>query len=58
MSGEKGFPIVYGKGMIKGQPFIVLQKLGLTINDLLVRRNEHFSLKTVMTIGVCMMDRL
>lgn len=58
MSGEKGFPKVYDKGMIKGQPFIVQQKLGLTINDLLIRRNEHFSLKTVITLGISMLDRL
>ena len=58
MSGIKGFPTVHGHGMHKDQPFIIFQKLGHTLNELMSKNKKHFSIKTVMTIGACLIDQL
>jgi hypothetical protein len=56
MSDSRGFPTVYGSGDLDGQPYIVQQKLGLNINDLLRRNKKHFTLKTVVTIGIQLLE--
>ena len=58
MSDQKGFPEIYGKGMLDDQPFIILQKLGLNINELIRRNRKHFSVKTVIAIGISMLGLL
>lgn len=56
MSGVKGFPKVFASGFLSEQPYIIQQKLGLTLNELLKKNRKHFSLKTVLTIGICLID--
>ena len=56
MSGTQGFPTIYGKGMLDELPFIILQQLGLTINDLIRRNKQHFCTKTVVSIGIALLD--
>ena len=56
MSGTQGFPTIYGKGMLDELPFIIIQQLGLTINDLIRRNKQHFGTKTVVSIGIALLD--
>jgi serine/threonine protein kinase len=51
-----GFPEVYSSGMIKGQPYIIQEKLGLSIKDILKRNNRHFSLICIISIGIQLID--
>ena len=56
MSEEKGFPKVYGEGTHEGKPYIILEKLGPSIDDLFTRRFGEFSLLTVMNIGISLIN--
>ena len=56
MSGTQGFPTIYGKGMLDELPFIVMQQLGLTMYDLIRRNNKHFGTKTVVSIGIALIN--
>ena len=56
MSEFKGFPKVYGEGIHEGQPYIILEKLGPSIDDLLCRIHGQFSLLTIMNIGISLIN--
>lgn len=58
ISGTKGFPIVYDSGVYTNQPYIIQNKLGLNLNDLLKRNKKHFSLKCVVSIGISLLGLL
>lgn len=47
-----GFPKVYSSGKVQNQPYIVLERLGLSIKDILKRNKKHFSIKCIMTMGI------
>ena len=48
----KGFPKVYSQGKIQGQPYIVLEKLGLSIKDILKVNKRHFSIKCLISLAI------
>jgi len=48
----KGFPKVFSQGIINNQPFIVQEKLGLSIKDILKRNKRHFSVKCVIALSI------
>lgn len=54
----QGFPQVYSSGIVEGQPYIVLEKLGMSIKDILKRNKKHFSLKCVMCMAIKIVDLL
>jgi serine/threonine protein kinase len=57
--GIIGFPRVFSSGMLdKNQYYIVLERLGLSIKDLLKKNKRHFSIKCVMTMGLQLLDLL
>lgn len=48
----EGFPKVYSQGLIQNQPYIIMEKLGLSLKDILKRNKRHFSVKCILTIGI------
>ena len=56
MSEEKRFPKVYGEGVHEGKPCIILEKLGPSVDELLMKRYGEFSLLTVMNIGISLIN--
>jgi serine/threonine protein kinase len=56
--GLSGFPKVYDSGCFQNQPYIVSERLGLSIKDILKRNRKHFSVKCIMTIGLQLVDLL
>lgn len=58
-SNFPGFPKVYSSGLVSdNQPYIIQERLGLSIKDILKRNKKHFSLKCVMTMGYQILQRL
>lgn len=58
-TGAKGFPKILSSGTVNNeQPYIVLERLGLSIKDILKRNKKHFSLKCAITIGLQMVNLL
>jgi serine/threonine protein kinase len=55
---EPGFPKVYSSGVFSTQPYIILERLGASLKDIMVRRKRHFSIKCTMTIGIHLVDLL
>jgi hypothetical protein len=53
-----GFPKVFTSGMVDNQPYIVLEKLGLSIKDILKRNKKHFSIKCIISLAIKMVDLL
>ena len=53
-----GFPKVYSQGLIQSQPYIVQEKLGLSIKDILKRNKLHFSIKCIISLAVQLIDLL
>jgi hypothetical protein len=51
-----GFPKVFSFGLIRGQPYIIQEKLGLSIKDILKRNNRHFSLKCIISMAIQLVD--
>jgi hypothetical protein len=54
----KGFPKVYSSGTIKGYPYIVLEKLGLSIKDILKMNKRHLSIKCLISLGIQLISLL
>jgi serine/threonine protein kinase len=54
----KGFPKVISSGEVQGQPYIVLEKLGLSIKDILKRNKRHFSIKCIISMAIQLIDLL
>ena len=52
LSGNKGFPTVYGGGKHEESPFIIMQHLGLNLFELIKRNKNYFCTKTVISIGI------
>ena len=52
LSGNKGFPTVYGGGKHEESPFIIMQHLGINLFELIKRNKEYFCTKTVISIGI------
>ena len=40
------------------QPYIVLEKLGLNLNQLLKKNKKHFSLKCIVSLGISLLNLL
>jgi hypothetical protein len=40
----EGFPKVYSSGFIKNQPYIVQEKLGISLRDILKNNKRHFTI--------------
>lgn len=53
-----GFPKVFTSGFVDNQPYIVLEKLGLSIKDILKRNKKHFSIKCVISLAIKIVDLL
>ena len=53
-----GFPKVFSSGHVQDQPYIVQEKLGLSIKDILKKNKRHFSIKCIVTIGIHMINLL
>ena len=47
-----GFPKVFSKGITQHMPYIIMQRLGPNVYDLLKQRGKLFSMKCLMTIGI------
>jgi serine/threonine protein kinase len=55
---ERGFPKVYSSGIFQKQPYIILERLGDSLKNIMKRSNRHFSTKCTMTIGIRLLDLL
>ena len=53
-----GFPKVYSQGLIQKQPYIVQEKLGLSIKDILKRNKLHFSIKCIISLAIQIIELL
>ena len=51
-----GFPAVYSSGYIEDQPYIIQEKLGLSLKDILHMSKKHFSIKCILNIGMHMLN--
>jgi hypothetical protein len=38
LSGKKGFPTFYERGLFHGQPYVILEKLGANINEIMQKK--------------------
>lgn len=54
----QGFPKVYSSGQVQNQPYIILERLGLSVKDILKRNKKHFSIKCIMTMGLQLVELL
>lgn len=52
LKGINGFPKVLSKGLHRDQPYIVQEKLGLSLKDLLKLRKRHFSKVCIFNLGI------
>ena len=58
MSGVKGFPIFHLSGIFWEMPFIIQQKLGSDLEEILEQKVTHFTLKCVVSIGISLVNLL
>ena len=56
LSGNKGFPYVYGDGKHEDSPYIIMQLLGLNLFDLIKRNKKYFCTKTAVSIGISLIS--
>ena len=56
LSGNKGFPCVYGDGKHEDSPYIIMQLLGLNLFDLIKRNKKYFCTKTAVSIGISLIS--
>ena len=58
LSGIDGFPKVFTSGIKKEQPYIVLEKLGISLKDILQQTQRHFSKICILNFGIVMINLL
>ena len=58
LNGIKGFPKVISKGILKNQPYIILEKLGHSLKDILKMNKKHFSLPCIINLGIQLLVQL
>lgn len=58
MVGVEGFPTVIGNGSFKSKNYLVLERLGPNLKDLFQYCYSHFSLQTILLIGIQILTRL
>ncbi len=56
--GLEGFPIIYHSGNSKNKNYMVLERLGPNLKQLFKYCNNHFSLQTILLIGIQILTRL
>jgi len=44
----EGFPKVYSRGLIQNQPYIIMEKLGMSLKDILKKNKRHFTIKCIL----------
>jgi serine/threonine protein kinase len=53
-----GFPKVFSRGLIQNQPYIIMEKLGMSLKDILKKNKRHFTVKCILTIGIRLISLL
>ncbi|KAI5172856.1 casein kinase 1 [Nematocida sp. LUAm3] len=56
LRGLPGFPRVYYFGSCQGYKFLVMEYLGMSLEDMLAIRNRRFCVKTIYMVGKRMID--
>lgn len=51
-NGGKGFPKYYEAGRSDSYHYLVMEKMSASIEDIFVKMDRKFSIKTVLEIGV------
>ena len=58
INGLEGFPLIYHSGNNKNKNYIILERLGPNLKQLFKYCNHHFSLQTILLIGIQILNRL
>ena len=58
LKSTDGFPTLYSNGNFHNQNYIILERLGPNLKELFKYCNNHFSLQTILLIGIQIITRL
>ena len=58
INGIEGFPLIYHSGNNKNKNYMILERLGPNLKQLFKYCNHHFSLQTILLIGIQILKRL
>lgn len=58
LKGIHGFPHVISQGHLKNQPYIILEKLGHSLKDLLKLNKKHFTIPCIINLGIKLIELL